>query len=210
MARVRAMPWHFRSQRKRLTLSTQHEDIYTPQFGSIPHKVLQFLSDNPDEELTRSDVATKFDTSPAGVDSLLKLAKARGSVTVSRNSDAQLVWRLGDVQSFRLVDSQANQLEDNNAVDQASAPVVAGMPFDSEIKPGDEFSFLPEYEARRKRAVKSYWTWFSRFNEKDVAEFDAKHIRDVACLAGKYGKEAGKKFKCRQLGNGRAVICRLS
>jgi hypothetical protein len=77
-------------------------ELYVPRPGSLPWKVLNFLVQNPEEELTRGDVAVKFDCVGAGIDSMLQLAVARECLKKTRNRGGDLAWILGLVKRFRL------------------------------------------------------------------------------------------------------------
>lgn len=44
---------------------------YTPQHGSVPYSVLAFFKANPEEELSRADIALKFDVVRNNIDALL-------------------------------------------------------------------------------------------------------------------------------------------
>lgn len=80
----------------------QEPELYIPRPGSVPWRVLSFLVANPDEQLTRGDVAVKFDCIGGGVDTILQLAVARECLKKTRNSELEVVWILGLVKRFRL------------------------------------------------------------------------------------------------------------
>lgn len=195
--------------------------IYSPRTGSIPFKVLQFLKANPDEELTRQDIALKFDTAVATVDQLLAIAKARGALKTARNSAMQLVWMIDDVSAFEIGEAEepldadttpAVEVEVGLAPSPARAPVApvddAAMPFNAPIVKGGAQSLLPDSEARRRKNIEAYNKWFSGFDVGDAAKFGAKHMRDVSGLAGKYGKAHGVAFRCRKINDREAAIVR--
>lgn len=66
---------------------------YKPRSGSVAARVIDFLSSNPGEELSRSDVAAKYDCSAQSVSSLLASAVDNGVLAYSRNDDLELVYR---------------------------------------------------------------------------------------------------------------------
>lgn len=68
---------------------------YTPQQGSLPYLVIEFLTTNPHEELTCDDIEAKFERSSRQVHSLLAEAVERGAVTRAPGDDGELVYRLG-------------------------------------------------------------------------------------------------------------------
>lgn len=195
--------------------------IYKPQAGSVAHRVLSFLQANPDEELTRGDIAVKFDASQASIDTLMQLGVSRGAFKRGRNKQMDIVWTLGAPATFEIEAAPAPA-----AVAPVPAPAPAEslapaqafgvgtgkkllMPFDSPIIEGGAGTIIPNSpETVRQKQLKLYDEWFARFGVDGAAEFDAKHIRDVAMLAGKYGKATGKQFRCRNIGNGKAAIIR--
>ena len=68
---------------------------YHPQEGSTAFKVIEFLTTNPDEELTPEDVSAKFDKPRNNVHSLLGPAVLDGALTRGENDDGDVVYRLG-------------------------------------------------------------------------------------------------------------------
>ncbi|MDP3625043.1 MAG: hypothetical protein Q8S12_00485 [Hydrogenophaga sp.] len=56
--------------------------------------MLDFLKANPDEELTRDDVAQKFDMSATSVHASLEPAVNGGALVFERNEDLHFVYRL--------------------------------------------------------------------------------------------------------------------
>ena len=70
---------------------------YTPREGSVPWKVIEFLTTNTDEFLTADCVAAKFDAPRNRVHTLLALAVEAG--TLRRDEDmgaGELCYRLGN------------------------------------------------------------------------------------------------------------------
>jgi AraC-like DNA-binding protein len=62
---------------------------------SLIQRVCEYLEQNPEEELTRSDIAAKFGIAPTAVDGELRAAVNAGRLVQARNDDDGLVWRLG-------------------------------------------------------------------------------------------------------------------
>lgn len=77
-------------------------DTYTPRPGSIAWRVIDFLTRNPDEELTRGDIATKFDCVGSSLDSLLSTAVRCGALKRIRNTHNELVWIVADATKLDL------------------------------------------------------------------------------------------------------------
>lgn len=63
------------------------KQIYMPEPGSVPYKILSFFHKNPDEELTRRDIAVKFDLPAVSVDETLLTARIYGAIT-AKNEEA--------------------------------------------------------------------------------------------------------------------------
>lgn len=68
---------------------------YTPRAGSLPARVIEFFAANPEEELTRLDVAAKFDCQASAVDAGLEAAVNHGALVRRRGEDSTLVWCAG-------------------------------------------------------------------------------------------------------------------
>jgi len=69
---------------------------YAPPRDSLAWRVCSYLTANPDEELMRGDVATKFGTEPASVDSELAPAVVAGFLARVTTEDSGVVWRLAN------------------------------------------------------------------------------------------------------------------
>lgn len=69
---------------------------YTPREGSVPWKVIEFLTTHPDERLSADDVSCKFDVPRGYVHSLLGRAVATGALARTEDlADGELLYRLG-------------------------------------------------------------------------------------------------------------------
>jgi len=119
---------------------TETATRYTPKAGSLPHRVLTFMVLNPEEELTRADIATKFDANHSTIDSLLSLPVTRGVLKRGRNSDMDLVWSLGDCTDFVLDQSKT---EDDRA----------------EVRPARLIQYLTRERLRSRPRRRSSSTW---------------------------------------------------
>lgn len=68
---------------------------YRPKWG-VPLQVLEFLQSNPDEALSDTDVAVKFDTTPASVAASLRPSLQAGILRRERDEQSgYLVYVLG-------------------------------------------------------------------------------------------------------------------
>lgn len=67
---------------------------YRPRPGTLPAKVIDWLTANEGEELTDEDIAKKWDAYPSTVRIGLEGAVKAGGLALVRNADAQMVYRL--------------------------------------------------------------------------------------------------------------------
>ena len=69
---------------------------YTPRAGSVALRVIEFLTANPDEQLSAADVAVKFDCTRVNVHTLLAQAVAAGLLVRKEDpKDGELVYVAG-------------------------------------------------------------------------------------------------------------------
>lgn len=68
---------------------------YVPQQGSVAWKVIEFLTTNPEEELSKDDIAAKFDATANNVHTLLRQSVEAGLLNRTEVED-ELVYRLGN------------------------------------------------------------------------------------------------------------------
>lgn len=65
---------------------------YTPRAGSIAYRVVEFFQANQHEELTKDDIAQKFDATPNNVHSLLIPVIEIELLSRTRNGDGEYVY----------------------------------------------------------------------------------------------------------------------
>lgn len=69
---------------------------YLPMKGSLPWKVIEFLTTNPGETLTVDDISVKFDVPVRGLPILLTAAVDAGYLVRAEDpEEAEMVYRLG-------------------------------------------------------------------------------------------------------------------
>lgn len=105
---------------------------------SIAWRVVDFLEANPAEELTRHDIAAKFDIDPVQVDDALRHIVSSGHIVRELNSESVAVWRLnfskrGVPKPFAVSLAAAKKARQSNrkppvVIDFASLVVEAGVP----------------------------------------------------------------------------------
>lgn len=75
-------------------MSKQTSTPKKPRKEPISWRVVDFLEANPAEELTRHDIAEKFDIDPVQVDDALRHVVSTGHIVRELNSESVSVWRL--------------------------------------------------------------------------------------------------------------------
>lgn len=75
-------------------MSRQTPSSKKPRKDSVAWKVVDFLEGNPGEELTRHDIAEKFDIDPVQVDDALRTVVSSGHIVRELNEESVSVWRL--------------------------------------------------------------------------------------------------------------------
>lgn len=198
---------------------TEMATRYTPKAGSLPHRVLTFMVLNPDEELTRSDIATKFDCTSSSVDAMLALPVTRGVLSRKRNSEMEVVWCLGDSRDFLLeaedapskLPARCMPRGEKPTVEQhtrasffpAAAPVILTL---GDIKVRKGVPLMTKEERRRAEFVE----WFKQFCVGDSAEFDDMHLPTMKAECSRFMRETKTKFRFAETGPGRTGVERTA
>lgn len=206
---------------------TETTTRYTPKAGSLPHRVLTFMLLNPDEELTRADIATKFDANHSTIDSLLALPVTRGVLKRGRNSDMDLVWSLGDCTDFVLDHSNAEEprgttlparcfpstrsagSDDDSVAPMRTSPFPTAPPvlLDlANIKVRKGVKLLTKEERRRDEFAE----WFAKFEVGDSAEFDDIHLPTMKAECARFMRGTKTKFRFAETGPGRMGVERTA
>jgi hypothetical protein len=76
---------------------TRRHALYTPRKNSTAARVIAWLRENPEEELTGADVSAKFTVEVHSVFYSLKPACEAGLLVKLRNDKNQVVYRLPDL-----------------------------------------------------------------------------------------------------------------
>jgi len=161
-------------------------ETYSPQSGSLPDRVLAFLEANPDEELSRKDIAVKFDVAATpSIDSVLQLAVARGCLVRGRNSKVELVWSLGEMRALR-ERAQVTGTDDRDPlpvrqiVTSLRPQPVAVDPLAIKVRKGVRLQTPAE------KQVESFDRLFNTFEVGDSAEFEASWHETLAAQVRRY------------------------
>lgn len=72
-----------------------NQPTYTPRTGSLADRVVSYFRQQPEEELTRADVASKFDVPRASVQACLKDAVEDHLINYNLAEDGQWVYTAG-------------------------------------------------------------------------------------------------------------------
>jgi hypothetical protein len=162
---------------------------YTPRPGSIPFRVISFLMRNEGEELTRKDIATKFDCDGSTLDTILGEAMRTGLLERYRTDDG-MAWKLG---------SRRIELPDE------PEPLAAGLPFrpivtavavdPTAIKVRKGVPLKTAAEQRQDAFDKL----FATFEVGDSAEFQADWYDELTLQAKRYSRGKGVKFTVMRL-----------
>lgn len=189
---------------------------YIPKPNSLPWRILTWMVLNPEEELTRRDIAVKFDTQPSTVDTTLGIAVAREVMKRTRNADAELCWSLGPSTNFVL---ESCQTEDDPVLlpprcfppgERPAAPapapaVITVLDLDS-IKVRKGVRLLSPEERRRQEFIE----WFDQFDVGDSAEFDDEHAPTIRTESARHRKAKQTAWKIAVTGPGRTGIERTA
>lgn len=70
-------------------------DTYIPKPGTLPARMCEYFIANPDEELTRADVAAKFEVAGSSIDGAISSAVVNGMIATKNNEEMMRVWIAG-------------------------------------------------------------------------------------------------------------------
>jgi hypothetical protein len=178
------------------------KDIYTPRPGSLPARIIEFFQENPEEELSRADIAAKFVVASSTIDACLAAAIDFGGIATRTNDDLQRVWVAGpNIRDCRTgVLGKAAGGGGKRPSRQPTAP-PANMP-----KPGELVieKGIPVPEV--VRAGSTYIAVFESMEPGDsflVPADCAKRVMDYACKWAR--RTGGRKFTQRRLAEGSNV-----
>ena len=71
--------------------------FYAPRPGTVPKRVIDFFRANPEEELTISDIAIKFDVPQESVNKCLNLSVKGGLLVKVHDDNGRVAFRLPDL-----------------------------------------------------------------------------------------------------------------
>lgn len=160
---------------------------YTPQAGSLAYQIVQFFRDNPEEELSRRDIAAKFEVDANSIDGKLRQATETGVLATGNSSESGRVWRAGP--QLQAVPLEAPKDRRPRAtlppLDLNSIAVESGVE-----KPKPKNANSPVYTAL-----------INKLSPGDSVLLHSEHAKRLIDLAKKLAREAssGAKYSLRKI-----------
>lgn len=153
---------------------------YKPKPGDLAWKVLQFLNQNPEKELTAVDMGIKFDVAPDMVQSYLRFAVANEYLRKSTNHHNAHVWKLGAI-PFKTDSSWV-----------ASTPAVSHVAPEHRLQARTSLPTIRKGtplvdEATRKR--KEIDDWLRAFEPGDSATFPTSELDEMRKQVARFRKD---------------------
>lgn len=176
---------------------------YVPNPGTVPWRVIQFLQANEGEELSKSDIAAKFECKADGVDTILASAMRAGLINKAR-SDGLIVFRLGTVQVKLQPMRESTDEKPVRKFVRARSQNVEFDPSSIQVRKKTPLR-TPEQERRQL-----FDAFLRKLDVGDSAEFDEAGLITLKHHVKRYGKATQTKFTLRVLGAGRAGIERTA
>lgn len=146
---------------------------YVPRAGSVSARVIEFLTQNPDEELGRQDIAVKFDCQAQSVDTYLAAAVKAGVLVRTQNEDSGLVWCL------------ASNTQGRKPIE---TPTLVPVPEDIKVRKGVGLKAPGELLRERWDAL------FLTFEVGDSAEFDSAWTPTLKTEARRFCRGRNARF----------------
>jgi hypothetical protein len=167
-------------------------------------RVLDYLTANPNEVLTRSDIAAKFDAQPAAIDTLLAPALAGRLLIREAGGSDGTVWRAPKRKSafpHPLTDSISKAARVARAnirrarkVDISAIVIESGVPLQEKAQPGGEWEAV-----------------FSRMKAGDSFKVPSFATGAVGHAKLKYcRKHTGTRFAIRKVDDTHARVWRIA
>lgn len=177
---------------------------YVPRAGTLASLLCEFFRDNPDEELSRSDIASKFDVNATSIDNSIKAAIDAGVIATKNSEDMTRVWVAGPslpqpTNFKRWLAKQGKKSAEGRAAPPPMPDVLSLLQAIAADVP------LPE-PAPKGAAYHAVWKAMEVKHSVPVDEHAAKRL---AANAQAWGKaNGGRKFLLRQLPDGTSRIWR--
>lgn len=176
-------------------------DIYTPRPGSLAARMIEFFQENPDEELSRADIAAKFVVASSSIDANLAAAIDFGAIKTQTGDDLQRVWVVGpnlkDCRTGTAPGKAAGGGQASRPVVRRSAPLTMPKPDELVITKG-----VPLPPATPRGGGPSFIGVFARMEVGDSFEVPADCAKRLMDYAGKWGRKDGRKFTHRRAADG--------
>lgn len=207
----------------------------TLKFDSLAFKLCRYFLDNPDEQLTRSDIAHKFSVPASSVDACTFSARQSGLLTAHANADLGKVWAAGPNLKHCVVDGAQQVLtlshEATTAILEEQAPKTAAVqargahaPFGPVARhPKAQRSRLPLPDPATLKVEhgipippvhanrsSQYHEVFERMVVGDSTAVPRLFSKRLFDIASKHGKPSGRKFALRHLDESTSRIWRTA
>lgn len=158
------------------------ENAFTPAAGSLAAKVIDYFRQNPEEELTRRDVADKFEIAAASVDTCLKKATDAGYLATKNNDEMVRCWVAGPRISSAKVPAKARKPRETAALapfDPAAIRIETGV----------------EKPARKNPNSPGYTAVIERMTPGSSVALPSEHAKRLIDFAKKLAKDTGTAAK---------------
>lgn len=207
----------------------------TLKFDSLAFKLCRYFLDNPDEQLTRSDIAHKFSVPASSVDACTFNARQSGLLAVTVNDDLGKAWGAGPNLKHCVVDGAQQVMtlaqggKHASKAKPAPQPAVpsqgAHAPFGAVASSTQTRSHarlpLPDPSTlkveqgvpippRRVDRSSQYHEVFERMVVGDSTAVPRLFSKRLFDIASKHGKPIGRKFALRHLDESTSRIWRTA
>ncbi|MET3461256.1 hypothetical protein [Variovorax atrisoli] len=182
--------------------------LYTPTKGTLPWKVIEFLTTNPAETLTVDDISVKFDAPVRGLPALLTPAVESGAlVRLEDAEEDEMVYRLGKGHP---------QIKARPSIHPSLGPV--GTALTEKKKRHRIFIDTSKIEIKSgvpipQRAANGRTDWtalFDRMKKDDCAELPMSSRGTIQKCVNEYSKATGKAFTIRRINDETLGLWRVS
>lgn len=178
------------------------ENTYEPTAGSLPARVVDFFRENPDEELTRRDMADKFEIPAASVDACLKKAIDAGLLATKNNEEMVRCWVAGPQISKARPAAAAKKARAPRAVKEHSALDISSIQIETNVeKPEPKTGHSPIYTELLNRMKPGNSVLLPLYNARRLMEWGRKTAKR---------NNTNAKYSLRKVGEDQARVWRDS
>lgn len=194
---------------------------YIPRKGTLPQRVCEYFHQVPKEELTATEIASKFVVSLAAVEPSLAAAVKNGALQEFKDGDGKQSYRAGG--NLKDIPREGHSADASKSVSpfnvwlkqkgESSAegrPTRAPLPDPTTIQIESGIELPPAPPPKPKKL--SFTSVFEKMKPGDSFSIEADAATRVIQVAGRYAKKQGApmKFTLRQYEDGKARIWRVA